>query len=179
MPVKYYKAGEHPTGFVGHRVYRSVGGRDSQRYYSNQEFGYTKGKKLAFEQDRKWAEDSGRVKKEQRISQSPSRGGKGVIVSGLRADISARGRNLYIGFFVIRPGTTNSIYFGTKRAGYVQAWTNAVSEYCMQYGYDDGVKLKLISQLPDKTIFTDHLLNRHNSKGNSLTLEQLQTYLNN
>lgn len=179
MPVKEYLEGEHPSGFIGYRVYHSGGeaGNDQQQYFSIQEHGRKVAKKLAHELSEKWEKAAVELKQKNRLQDPPKRGSEAVIVSGLRADISKRGKSLYVGFYVTIPGTNQSIYFGTKRSGYAAAWREAVVEFCKRYKYKASDKTRLIKKMPSKDLFRGFLLERHNGKGHNLTIEQLESYL--
>lgn len=55
LAIYYYDVGDHPAGFIGWRVVVSMGidGDLTQRYFSDRQYGYLKGKRLAEEADRK------------------------------------------------------------------------------------------------------------------------------
>ena len=191
MSVREYFEGEHPGGFVGFRVVRTVGsgkGSYRQKYFSTNRYEYEEASELAFTLDRQWKalalEESkqGRVKKTKpRINSSSS-----CIAEGLRAYIStetkfrAGERRTYFTpcFLVKKVGRGQSdIQFRITTHGYHRAYVLAAKRYAEIHSLSTDQQLALLAVKPDRSLFTGDLLKGLRKRGHILAKATLLAQL--
>lgn len=176
MAVIFYKDGEHGSGFIGFRVATTIGTSDKQRqqYFSLNDHSYGEAYRLAHELDKRWKAEAAQAKADNIINKKRKSDGPHIISQGLRAQIyvdqKTRGGELrtYINpcFLVKEPGSQKGeIRFRIKALGYEAAFEQAVGKYCEIHELTEDNYKKLLARLPEKTLFTKHLLKAVQKRG--------------
>jgi len=182
MAVLRYNNDEHPAGFSGYRVARTIGHNSDyrQRYFSFKIYGKTEAKKLALALDEEWkkaAEKVTRGKLLKRVREPPEKQRPNIITKGFRAVIrtekkwrSGERRTYFVpGFIVERPGrNSGQRLFRIAKLGYGAAYAEAVKYYIKIHKLPKKQTKTLLGKLPPQTVFTRYLLNRLRRNGHKL-----------
>jgi len=182
MAVIEYKEYEHDGGFVGFRTVRTIGKEADyrQKYFSLQDYSYNEAKELAYELDAKWKREAEKVVKAKAkdIYKPRTKKDLHIIAEGFRAFIETD-RKFRAGeyktyytpcFMVKKPGAgLGDITFRIRRYGYEEAYNEAVKKYCQIHKISRKDKAALLEKMPEKSLFTTHLLNRLRRNGHKLT----------
>jgi len=191
MSVIYYKEGEHGGGFEGFRVARTIGGDANyrQRYFSLNRYSYAEANKLANTLDEKWKKETTAALNNKRIlsvSKKNENASPHIIVEGFRAAIlverkkrAGETRTYYSpGFYVKKPGYGQSnIFFRVRKHGYQGAYIEAAKKYSDIHGLSANVRLALIAKKPNRSLFTNYLLQKLTEKECKLTKKTLNEML--
>jgi hypothetical protein len=109
-----------------------------------------------------------------------------VIVTGLRAGIAidhkiraGESRTYFTpGFYVDSPGYgSSSAFFRIRKHGYKGAYIRAVKKYACIHKISGNGKLALFAKIPDKSVFTDYLINRIRHEQGMLSKKELNKKL--
>lgn len=184
MAVMFYDKGDHPAGFIGFRVVRTVGSEDDyrQKYYGLTEYSYSRAESLAHKQDQEWALEAEAVLKAARLSKIRGPGGEHIIANGLRAaflvERKERGGEIrtYINpaFMVKTQGYGNrDKAFRIGNTGYRQAYSKAVTFFCSLHDYDDEVRKDLLKRIPEPSVFLGNLADNLRDNGHDVDMHDL------
>lgn len=175
MAVIYYSEGEHPAGFVGFRVATTVGDQKDYRqaYFSLSQHSYPRARELAYRLDRQLREQAADVTLNNRLAKPRRNAGPNVIATGLRAHIHINNKrrgsksytHFYPAFLVRHPTLGPEQSFRTSTLGYRNAYVQAVSLYCQLHEVDDNFRTTLVRRAPNRSIFTDYLLQKLQERG--------------
>ena len=188
MAIIEYKTGEHPGGFVGFRVVRTLGSQSlyRQKYFSVNQLTYKEAERLAEQQDKDWSKRAEALKSAQVVRHRRKNAGRHIIAQGLRASIlidkrvrAGELRTYYSpAFLVKKPGRNQSdVSFRIKKLGYRKAYIEAVNQYAEIHQLESGQRLALASRLPDRSLFTDYLQPKLKQCGHKLTKAVLESML--
>lgn len=184
MSVMFYDKGEHPAGFVGFRVVRTIGTEKDyrQKYYGLTEYSYQRAEALAYKQDEAWAIEAKSVLKDARINKIRGSGGEHIIANGLRAaflvERKVRGGETrsYINpaFMVKLPGYGKADKaFRIGKTGYRQAYAKAVIFFCKIHDYDNEVRRDLLEKMPAPSVFLVDLARNLKENGHEVDMHDL------
>jgi len=164
MSVRFYEKGEHPAGFVGFRVARTIGADSNyrQKYFSLNAHSMREAERLAYELDSQWLAESERYLREQKIWSLPKQGNVERIAHGLylslKYGLTKAKRYLepcvVVGSSVYGEG---DIRFSITHLGYDEAFTQAVDLYVERYQLTPNEREELLSRQPAIEIFTNCL----------------------
>jgi hypothetical protein len=167
MSVRFYEKGEHPAGFVGFRVARTIGANSNyrQKYFSLNAYEKSEAERLAHELDSQWLAESELYLREQKIWSLSKPGSVGRIADGLYLSFTygLTKRNRYIepvvvvGSAVYGEGDTR---FSIPHLGYDKAFTQAVDLYVDRYKLTPNERGELLSRQPSIEIFPNCLAER-------------------
>jgi hypothetical protein len=167
MSVIFYDEGEHPAGFIGFRVATTLGDAKSfsQAYFALSEYSYDQAYSLAHELNEQWRNNAKQITRRRRLSRQSRRGKPGYIATGLRGDILVEYRsndkhatNVRPCFIVQHPGYgKGQLVFPILKHGFLKAYILAVDYYAEINKLTDQESAELISNPPDKSMFTDGL----------------------
>lgn len=184
MAVMFYDKGDHPAGFIGFRVVRTVGTEEDyrQKYYGLSEYSYQRAESLAHKQDEAWALEAEAVLKDARINKIRGPGGSHIIANGLRAAYLVENKDrggevrTYINpaFLVKIPGHGKSDKaFRIGKAGYRQAYAKAVVFFCKTHDYDNQMRKELLDKIPPPSVFLDDLAQNLRENGHEVDMYEL------
>lgn len=190
MAVIEYKSDEHPGGFIGFRVARTVGNSSNykQKYFSIKKHGYHTAKRLAYKLNDKLSSLACEELKNKKMTTIRNHSSANVVTPGLRAYISTESKKrndkttvYFIPCFLVKKvgAGQSSISYRIAKHGYRNAYILAVKKYVEIHDLTAGQHLSLLSMMPDKTIFTDHLLNNVYERGHQLSKKMLTDILDN
>lgn len=164
MSVRFYEKGEHPAGFVGFRVARTIGTDSNyrQKYFSLNAYEKREAERLAHELDSQWLAESESYLREQKIWSLSKPGNVGRIADGLylslKYGLAKANRYLdpcvVVGSAVYGEGDTR---FSIPHLGYAEAFTQAVDLYVEQYQLTPNEREELLSRQPAIEVFTNCL----------------------
>lgn len=188
MAVLFYGEGEHGAGFIGFRVVTTVGHNSDyrQQYFSLSNHDYIEAYRLAHELDKRWRVESEQVSLSRKISHLKAGSGKHIISQGLTANIVVENKTragrkttyFYPVFSVKIPGGgKGNCNFRISKYGYKDAYHQAVSMYCDIHSLGGTQYHELMARLPSKTLFTEHLLSKTQSRGHAVTKEDIEIKL--
>ncbi len=189
MTILEYKKDEHPSGFIGFRVVRTLGANDDyrQKYFSINKYGYDAAKVAAQAQDLEWKKVAENNKKNFKNKLNVKKNSNpGVIVNGLRAYIIAEKKlrregykHYYTPCFIVKkPGVGNpDITFRITKHGYRSAYVKAVKKYCELHALGNNDKLRMIALLPDRSLFMNDMLKNLRDRGHKMTKKYLAVLL--
>ncbi|MBN4063739.1 hypothetical protein JYT79_03050 [Cardiobacterium sp. AH-315-I02] len=188
MTVLEYKINDHPGGFVGFRVARTIGEEKNykQKYFSAKKHGYANAKILANDQDSQWLMQAEKVRFQSKRNTSRKNRNINIIVDGLRAYISTENRirdgkkKTYFTpcFLVKKIGAGQpSIMFRTNKHGYKKAYILAVKKLAEIQDLPATKALSIMAAMPDKKIFTGYLLDNIRKRDHTLSKKELLSKL--
>jgi len=191
MSIREYKEDEHPGGFIGFRVARTIGIQTDykQKYFSVSEHGLAVAKSLAHEKDNEWKILANEVTLENKLNNKSRKSlSKNVIAEGLRAYIQTESKiregvrkTYFVPCFLVKKigAGKSSILFRIAKHGYPNAYGLAVKEYGKIHDLSANQILSLFARIPDKTLFTGYLLNNIRGRNHKLSKKTLSAILNN
>jgi hypothetical protein len=170
MAVKEYKKGEHSGGFVGLRVYRSVGGTKStrQRYFSYNAYTPMVAHLIAHSLDCAWADEAEELRKHNRLmsSRGPDEIARGFTLKILRKVCGRSGTITYTPCFMVSvPNIRARRKTFSVSGGYVKAYIAAVKIYVKQHDLKFSQSEELYRRRPDPSVFTDVVLPKMVDRG--------------
>jgi len=186
MSILEYKLFEHPGGFVGFRVSRTIGDSSVEKYFSTNLYGHAAAKEKATALNKKWRKLSQR--RTRRLLLAEITDGEvqlPVIATGLRAQILAHRkyragewREYFQAVFASEmPGGGTSKEFSIRRHGYAEAFRLAVNVYMQRYALPERMRSGLLSRIPSSDVFTGLLLRRVRANGYGLTKKKVLSML--
>ncbi|WP_415913229.1 hypothetical protein [Neptuniibacter sp. QD37_11] len=181
MAVLEYQEGEHPGGFIGFRVARTIGDDNDYRqmYFGLREYSYDTAKQLAHEIDKEWLEQARTVVQGKRLEGliNPTENG---IATGLRAYIAAEGKKqksgkewYYTPVFIARIGKHKERLYRIPKLSYEEAFRQAVMTVAEYYGYTNSEIASLMAKMPPKSFFTDELHHRLRLRGHHIPVDHI------
>lgn len=184
MAVIYYGDGDHPVGFVGHRVATTIGTASEfrQKYFPVSQYGYLTGSRLAQELDAKWRADALEHRRAARLTSKGSSSRPGSIVTGLTAMFSVhRGAKAHHStiirpvFRVPFPGYgAGHRQFSVARLGLTAAFEQAVDFYSQIHCLTNEEKISLLNLVPSVHLFSHTLRIALLKRGLVITQEEVE-----
>lgn len=184
MAVIEYRKGDHPGGFIGFRVTRTVGVTNDwrQAYFGLSDFSHPTAYRLAHELHARWEAEAEQVRKQNRVlNRGPFRRGETSVACGLTIHAGverkwrAGERRAYpvFGFAVRRGRGVGAQVFRISTQGYDGAWDAAVSAYVKRHELDAEETALLRRQKPSPKQFAAVAVRRLEHQGLVLALDDV------
>ena len=164
MSVRFYGKGEHPAGFVGFRVARTVGSENKykQKYFSLNAYSLEEAEALAYELDALWKTHSSNYLREQRIWRLTRPGKVSRIAEGfyLMVDYGLTKKSRYLEPVIVvgrRDDTEFDVKFRVKALGYDATYQSAAKLFSETHELTHDEHKEILSRQPPISVFTNYL----------------------